>query len=197
MALDFFAGSGTTAHAVINLNRADGGKRKYILVEMADYFDTVLLPRIKKVVFSDKWKDGQAQSDGQGISHFVKYFALEQYEDVLRRAHYAPAEPLFVQADPYSQYVFLRDPKLLENAATGEKVMEIDPQKDEVRVDLRKLYENIDLAETLACVAGRWIRRLHPEPDEPSRAGAVEFEDGSTVDLSNPPWELVKPLIWW
>jgi len=36
--LDFFAGSGTTAHAVINLNREDGGKRKYILVEMADYF---------------------------------------------------------------------------------------------------------------------------------------------------------------
>ncbi|RME56586.1 site-specific DNA-methyltransferase, partial [Candidatus Parcubacteria bacterium] len=40
--LDFFAGSGTTAHAVINLNREDGGKRKYILVEMGDYFDTVL-----------------------------------------------------------------------------------------------------------------------------------------------------------
>jgi len=35
-------------------------------VEMADYFDTVLLPRIKKVVFSDKWKDGKAQG-GQGL----------------------------------------------------------------------------------------------------------------------------------
>ena len=58
---------------------------------MADYFDTVLLPRVKKVVFSDKWKDGQAQN-GQGVSHFIKYYHLEQYEDVLRRARYQEAD---------------------------------------------------------------------------------------------------------
>ena len=40
--LDYFAGSGTTGHAIINLNREGGGKRKYTLVEMGDYFDTVL-----------------------------------------------------------------------------------------------------------------------------------------------------------
>jgi len=80
--LDFFAGSGTTAHAVINLNREDGGRRKYILVEMGDYFETVLLKRIKKVVYSDKWKDGKPQK-GKGISHFFKYLYLEQYEDTL------------------------------------------------------------------------------------------------------------------
>jgi len=80
--LDFFAGSGTTAHAVINLNREDGGRRKYILVEMGDYFETVLLPRIKKVVYSDNWKDGKPQK-GKGISHFFKYLYLEQYEDTL------------------------------------------------------------------------------------------------------------------
>src|SRR5690606_13047626 len=57
--LDYFAGSGTTGHAVINLNREDGGRRKFILVEMADYFDTVLLPRLKKVTFSPEWKDGK------------------------------------------------------------------------------------------------------------------------------------------
>ena len=41
--LDFFAGSGTTGHAVIslNLNREDGGLRKFILVEMGEYFNTV------------------------------------------------------------------------------------------------------------------------------------------------------------
>ena len=60
--LDYFAGSGTTAHAVINLNREDGGKRKYVLVEMGDYFHTVLLPRIKKVVYSKDWKDGKPAS---------------------------------------------------------------------------------------------------------------------------------------
>ncbi len=61
---DFFAGSGTTGHAVINLNREDGGKRKYILVEMGDHFDTVLKPRLEKVVFANDWKDGKPQSAG-------------------------------------------------------------------------------------------------------------------------------------
>ncbi len=80
--LDFFAGSGTTAHAVINLNREDGGSRKYILVEMGDYFDTVLVPRIKKVVYSKDWKDGKPVSH-DGISHMFKYIRLESYEDAL------------------------------------------------------------------------------------------------------------------
>ncbi|MCF6192446.1 MAG: DUF559 domain-containing protein, partial [Candidatus Hydrothermae bacterium] len=57
--LDYFAGSGTTGHAVINLNREDGGRRKFILVEMGEYFDTVLLPRIKKVTFAPEWKNGR------------------------------------------------------------------------------------------------------------------------------------------
>ncbi len=195
--LDFFAGSGTTGHAVINLNREDGGRRKYILVEMADYFHTVLLPRIKKVVFSDKWRDGKAQEDGKGTGHFVKYFRLEQYEEVLRKAHYRDDDaPLFFQ-DPYTQYVFLRDPKMLDNAETGEKVMEVDMEGDEVRVDLSKLYPDIDLAETLSCLTGKWIRRILPAEDDPTKPGMVEFEDGTTVDLQDPPWELVKPLIWW
>ena len=73
MTLDYFAGSGTTAHAVINLNREDGGKRKYLLVEMGDYFHTVLLPRIKKVVYSKDWRDGQPISR-EGVSHFLKYY---------------------------------------------------------------------------------------------------------------------------
>ena len=197
LVLDFFAGSGTTAHAVINLNREDGGRRKYILVEMADYFHTVLLPRIKKVVFSDKWKDGKAEEDGKGTSHFVKYFRLEQYEEVLRKAHYRDDDaPLFLQ-DPYTQYVFLRDTKMLDNAETGEKVMEVDLERNEIRVDLSRLYPDIDLAETLSCLTGKWIRRIHPTEGDPTKPGTVEFEDGTTVDLQNPPWELVKPLIWW
>jgi adenine-specific DNA-methyltransferase len=80
--MDFFAGSGTTAHAVINLNREDGGRRKYILVEMGEYFDTVLVPRIKKVVYSKDWKDGKPVSR-EGISHMFKYIRLESYEDTL------------------------------------------------------------------------------------------------------------------
>ena len=56
--IDFFAGSGTTAQAVFTLNSQDKGNRKFILVEMAEYFDTVLKPRIEKLMFSSEWKDG-------------------------------------------------------------------------------------------------------------------------------------------
>lgn len=82
LTLDFFAGSGTTGHAVINLNREDEGHRKYILVEMGEYFDTVTKPRIQKVIYSKDWKDGKPISH-QGSSHCFKYMRLEQYEDTL------------------------------------------------------------------------------------------------------------------
>jgi len=181
--LDFFAGSGTTAHAAINLNREDGGKRKYIMVEMADYFETVMLPRIKKVVFSDKWKDGKAQEGGKGISHFVKYYHLEQYEDALRRAKYGDAD-LFddPNKDPYHQYVFLRDLKMLE-------AMDVDTKKNKVTVDLSKLYDGIDIAETLSNLTGKWIKRI--------TADSVEFDDGEVMDTKNLDWKRIKPLIWW
>jgi adenine-specific DNA-methyltransferase len=80
--IDFFAGSGTTAHAIINLNREDDGRRKYVLVETSEYFDTVTLPRVKKVVYSKDWKDGKPVSR-EGSSHLLKYFALESYEDAM------------------------------------------------------------------------------------------------------------------
>lgn len=48
--LDSFAGSGTTAHAVLNMNRQDGGHRKFILVEMMDYADSITAERVKRVI---------------------------------------------------------------------------------------------------------------------------------------------------
>ena len=81
--LDFFAGSGTTGHATVNLNRADGGKRKFCLVEMGNQFYTVAMPRMKKVVYSADWKDGKPQNRSSGISQIIKYMRLESYEDAL------------------------------------------------------------------------------------------------------------------
>ena len=68
---------------MIALNREDGGNRKYILVEMGDHFDTVLKPRIEKVVYSADWKDGKPTAAETGISHCFKYMTLESYEDAL------------------------------------------------------------------------------------------------------------------
>ena len=86
--MDHFAGSGTTAHAVVNLNRADGGRRKFILVEVGEQFDAVLLPRVKKVAFSSVWKNAKpeemtADNEIQRSPQIIKYIRLESYEDAL------------------------------------------------------------------------------------------------------------------
>lgn len=88
ISLDFFAGSGTHGHTVINLNREDGGKRKFLLVEIGNYFDTVLLPRLKKVTFSPEWKGGKpkrlaTKEEASRSPRTVKILRLESYEDTL------------------------------------------------------------------------------------------------------------------
>lgn len=83
--LDYFGGSGTTAHAVIAMNRKEG-KRKYMLVEMGQYFNIVTKPRVQKVVYTNNWQDGKPQ-DKIGISQIVKYQVLETYEDTLNNLY--------------------------------------------------------------------------------------------------------------
>ena len=62
--LDSFAGSGTTAHAVLNMNKADGGHRKFILIEMMDYADSITAERIKRVI--DGYGEGKSTVEGTG-----------------------------------------------------------------------------------------------------------------------------------
>lgn len=87
LVLDFFAGSGSTAHAVINSNRRERNERRYVLVEMGSYFDKILKPRVIKTVYAENWKFGKpvATETGfyNGVSHCFKYIRLENYEDAL------------------------------------------------------------------------------------------------------------------
>lgn len=62
--LDSFAGSGTTAHAVLNMNKADGGNRKFILVEMMDYADSITAERVKRVIGG--YGEGKKAAEGTG-----------------------------------------------------------------------------------------------------------------------------------
>ncbi|MBN2396228.1 MAG: site-specific DNA-methyltransferase [Candidatus Atribacteria bacterium] len=183
--LDYFAGSGTSAHAVMNLNRKDGGSRKYILVELGEHFSNVIIPRIKKVAFNSKWKDGKPvfEEGESGISQFVKYYELEQYEETLNKVRYKDAD-LFddPNQDPYHAYVFLRDLKLLDS-------LELDQASDEVHFHPERLFPDIDLAETLSHLRGKWIKRITEE--------FVEFTDGEKMSLVDPDWETLKPMIWW
>lgn len=62
--LDSFAGSGTTAHAVLNLNKSDGGNRRFILVEMNDYAESITAERVKRVI--DGYGEGKNTVEGTG-----------------------------------------------------------------------------------------------------------------------------------
>lgn len=105
--LDYFAGSGTTGHAVISLNREDGGHRKFILVEMGEYFDAVLLRRIQKVMYAPEWRGGRPveQPKVEGIldesllpiwmqrsPRLIKVLRLESYEDCLYNLNVEPLQ---------------------------------------------------------------------------------------------------------
>ena len=62
--LDSFSGSGTTAHAVLSMNKADGGHRKFILVEMMDYADSITAERVKRVIRG--YGEGKNAVEGTG-----------------------------------------------------------------------------------------------------------------------------------
>ena len=173
--MDFFLGSGTAIAAAHKL------KRKWIGIEMGEHFYTVVLPRMKRVLAGDKVgisKEVNWQGGG-----FFKYYEFEQYEDALRRVKYE--DSTFFEnpyEDPYNQYVFMRDLKLLET-------LEIDYKNDKIKVDLAKLYPNIDIAETLSNILGKWIKKITPE--------SVEFEDGEKISTKDLDYKLIKPLVWW
>lgn len=70
--LDSFAGSGTTAHAVLNMNKADDGNRKFILVEMGDYADNITAERVKRVI--DGY--GQEKQSVEGTGGSFSFYEL-------------------------------------------------------------------------------------------------------------------------
>jgi len=82
----------------------------------------------------------------------------------------------------YREYVFMKDEKML-------KALEIDYKNNKVKVDLSKLYDGIDVAETLSNLTGKWIKTI--------RKDEVEFGDGTKINTRDLDYKLIKPLIWW
>jgi len=182
--MDFFLGSGTTVATAHKMGR------KWIGVEVSEHiFGALVLPRMKKVLWGEP--SGISREVNWQGGGFFKYYELEQYEDTLRRTRYLEND-LFTPPpteDP-CQYLFLRDPKMLE-------ALEVDLESGAVQLDLSRLYPEIDLAETLSNLLGKPIRRIYPDPNDPTRPGRVEFTDGTSEDLVHPDWRRIKPLIWW
>jgi len=172
---DFFLGSGTTTAVAHKLGR------RWIGIEQAEQFYSVVLPRMKKVLSGEQ--TGISKDENWKGGGFFKYFEIEQYEDVLRRAHYTNAD-LFDNPyeDPYHRYIFMRDLKMLDS-------IEIDPDQNKVHFHPERLYPDIDMAETLSQRRGKWIKRITKE--------YVEFQDGERMSLTDSDWQTIKPLIWW
>jgi len=161
--LDYFSGSGTTAHAVLNLNSEDKGNRKYLLVEMADYFDTVMKPRIQKVVYSSEWKEGKPQNT-DGISHIFKYLILEQYEDTLNNIEFKEAGTVQKTLIDLEGYLlrYMLDFETRESPCRMSVAKLERPFEYSLRVtrDNQLHNETVDLVETFNYLLGLKVKRI-------------------------------------
>jgi adenine-specific DNA-methyltransferase len=167
--LDYFAGSGTTGHATIKLNREDGGKRKYILVEMGTYFNTVTKPRIQKVIYSDNWKNGKPQ-DKAGISQIVKYQVLESYEDTLNNLLLPTTNASgLLQFNQEAQEEYLL--KYMLDVETEGHLFNLQAFKNPFNYQLNVTENNelipttVDLIETFNYLIGLYVQRIQRVKD--------------------------------
>ena len=201
--LDYFAGSGTTGHAVINLNRDDGGRRKFILVEMGDHFDTVVIPRLKKVAFSPDWQDGgparkSTPEEVERSPRIIKYIRLESYEDALDSIEFdqrAGELELEDRIEGYLlNYMLKWETKDSETLLNPSKLATPFDYKLRVHKNGNTVERRIDVAETFNYLLGLKVRtrRVYMDGDRrylvfrgetrerPGRSAVVIWRD--TVD---------------
>lgn len=159
IALDFFAGSGTTGHAVINQNREDDGNRKYILCEMGDYFNSVTKPRIEKAIYSKDWSEGKPLSR-QGVSQCFKYLRLEQYEDTLNNIQLA-ADPTKPNLGFDESYLlgYMLDVESRDSLFSKEWFTNPFDVKMLITRNNERKEEQIDLVETFNYLLGLKVER--------------------------------------
>ena len=178
--LDYFGGSGTTAHAAINLNRGDGGKRKYILIEMGHHFDTVLKPRIKKVIYAEKWKDAKPVSRDSNLSHMFKYQRIESYEDALNNIEFTERENSLFK-EPLLNYLLgseTRESPTLLNVAKLQ-----NPFNYQLKIvkDMRLQTQTVDLPETFNYLLGISVETRQCLYDDGRRYLVYRGADGQKV----------------
>ena len=192
--LDYFAGSGTMGHAVINLNREDGGQRKFILVEMGEYFDTVLLPRMKKVTFAPEWKDGRPKreatpEEAERSPRIVKCIRLESYEDALDSIAFDDAAGqmrLTEESDEYLLKYMLRwETKASETLLNASELTSPFAYRLRVHANGERQERTVDVPETFNYLLGLNVRTRRTYDDDGRRylvyRGETRAEPGREV----------------
>ena len=155
--LDYFAGSGTTAHATINLNRQDNGNRKYILIEMGYHFDTVLKPRIKKAIYAEKWKDAKPLSRESRLSHIIKYQRIESYEDTLNNIEFTERENSLFE-EPLLSYLLGNETRQSPTFLNIAKLQKPFNYKLKITNGLQIETRSVDLPETFNYLLGITVK---------------------------------------
>lgn len=173
--LDYFAGSGTTGHAVINLNRRDDKRHKFILIEMEKYFDTVLLERIKRVTFASEWKKGKPEriairQEADRTPRVVKYIRLESYEDALNNIEFDSAgQQLLKFRDYLLKYMLKWETRGSETLLNVEKLYKPFDYKLQVHVDGQTREKIADIPETFNYLIGLHVKTRQVYDDEGRR----------------------------
>ena len=187
--IDFFAGSGTTAHAVLEMNRQDTGSRKYILVEQGEYFEKVTKPRVQKAVYSSEWKAGRPSDPVTGVSHCFKVLVLESYEDTLNnlqlRRDAKQGETLGLLS-PHAKDDYLLH-YMLDVESRGSLLSVEDFQRPfdytlKVAVDSAGAYEarKVDLVETFNYLIGLRVKHIDAQPERGFVTVSGKLHNGET-----------------
>ena len=181
--LDCFAGSGTTGHSVIATNREDGGKRKFVLVEMGRYCDDVIKSRIKKVVYSDKWEDGKPTTR-TGSTHAFKYIRLESYEDSLNNLELkrSSQQGMFLDADAEMREQYVLSYMLDVESRGSQSLLNVqafrNPDEYKLRVERNGETQlvNVDLVETFNWLLGLTVKHIDVIPFKKGEPGVRVVE---------------------
>ena len=197
--LDFFAGSGTTGHAVINLNRDDDGNRKFVLNELNTYFNSVLIPRIKKITFTPEWKDGKplrpaTQEEFQRGPRIIKYFKLESYEDALNNILLSgESESLFSYSDYLIKYMLEWETKESPTLLNVEKLSRPFDYKLNITEGLETREKVVDLPETFNYLLGLHVKTRRVYHDDDRRylvyRGTVDHREIAVIWRTTDNWE--------
>lgn len=188
---DYFAGSGTTGHAIINMNRADGERRKFVLADAASYFDSVIVKRIVKVVYSARWKEGEplSHADGETLSRaprLVQVLKLESYEDA--------CDNIFLEPSRKQQEAFEKLPEAEREKYRLHYMLDVESRGSASLLNIEKFdrpfeytlrvtrddetrVQTVDLVETFNWLLGLKVETIRLSKDKsfkPKEHGIVE-----------------------
>ena len=165
LVMDFFLGSGTTTAVAHKLGR------KWIGIEMGDHFWSVVMPRMKKVLFYDqsgisKEKDVQENYNEKKAGGFFQYKVLEQYEDTLDNLEIREPEGEQIDLSLSDEYLlrYFIDLETRENSSLLNIEKLKTPFSYKLKVNLEEVGEPqeivVDLPETFNYLLGLKVKRM-------------------------------------